>query len=162
MFWRKTIYSFTYWNVEYYIESKMGRRVWTAVGFGLNVPWGQFGIHGTLNPYSVGWASSHGCIRMNNKDVAELYEIIAIGTKVTIVDGVYGSFGKGLRTLKSGMYGADVLEIQKKLKKLGFFNRKSKWKIWGRNRKSSTKILQRKWLIFKKNNRYRITKTYGV
>lgn len=26
---------------------------------GINVPWGQFGIHGTLDPYSLGWASSH-------------------------------------------------------------------------------------------------------
>ena len=57
---------------------------------GLNVPWGNFGIHGTLNPQSVGWASSHGCIRMNNDEVAELYKNVLIGTKVTIVDGVYG------------------------------------------------------------------------
>ena len=26
---------------------------------GLNVPWGKFGIHGTQNPNSVGWPSSH-------------------------------------------------------------------------------------------------------
>lgn len=89
---------------------------------GLDVPWGQFGIHGTLDKYSVGWASSHGCIRMNKDEVAELYSIVPIGTKVTIIDGVYGAFGRGLRNLKSGMYGSDVLEIQKKLKDLGFFN----------------------------------------
>ena len=112
----------------------------------------SFGIHGTLNRNSLGWASSHGCIRMNNNEVAELYKIVPIGTKVTIIDGVYGAFGKGLRNLKSGMYGSDVLEIQKKLKKLGFFNRKSKWKIWYRNRKGCTKILQRKRIIYKKNN----------
>lgn len=88
---------------------------------GLNVPWGDFGIHGTLEPDSLGWASSHGCIRMDNNEVAELYKIIPIGTKVTIVDGPYGAFGKGFRYLKSGMYGSDVLEIQKKLKELGFF-----------------------------------------
>lgn len=103
-------------------KAKWGEGFRAEVGFGLNVPWGQFGIHGTLNPYSVGWASSHGCIRMNNEDVAEVYKIVPIGTKVIIVDGVYGAFGKRLRTLKSGMYGADVLEIQKKLKELGFFN----------------------------------------
>ena len=124
----------------------MGRRIWTEVGFGLNVPWGDFGIHGTLDPNSVGWASSHGCIRMNNKDVAELYKIIPTGTKVTIVDGIYGAFGKGFRNLKSGMYGSDVMEIQKRLKELGFFKRKSEWEVWSRNRKSSTKILQRKWI----------------
>ena len=88
---------------------------------GLNVPWGKFGIHGTLDPYSVGWASSHGCIRMNNKDVAELYKIVPYGTRVTIVNGPYKDFGTGFRNLKSGMYGQDVLQIQKKLKELGFF-----------------------------------------
>lgn len=88
---------------------------------GLNVPWGQFGIHGTLDKTSLGWASSHGCIRMENSEVAELYKIIPIGTKVTIVDGPYGPFGKGFRYLKSGMYGSDVFEIQKRLKELGFF-----------------------------------------
>ena len=85
---------------------------------GLNVPWGKFGIHGTLDPYSVGWASSHGCIRMNNDDVAELYKIVPIGTKVIIRNGPYGDFGTGFRDLKSGMYGADVMEIQKRLKEL--------------------------------------------
>ena len=79
---------------------------------GFNVPWGNFGIHGTTEMYSVGWNSSHGCIRMNNDEVAEIYKYIPIGTKVTIVDGVYGAFGKGFRNLKSGMYGSDVLEIQ--------------------------------------------------
>lgn len=88
---------------------------------GLNVPWGNFGIHGTLEPYSVGWASSHGCIRMNNNDVAELYKVVPVGTKVVIVDGPYGNFGKGFRNLKSGMYGSDVMQIQKTLKELGFF-----------------------------------------
>ena len=88
---------------------------------GLNVPWGNFGIHGTTQKGSIGWASSHGCIRMKNNEVAELYKMISYGTEVTIVDGVYGAFGKGFRYLKSGMYGADVYEIQKRLKKLGFF-----------------------------------------
>ena len=88
---------------------------------GFNVPWGNFGIHGTTEMYSVGWNSSHGCIRMNNDEVAEIYKYIPIGTKVTIVDGVYGAFGKGFRNLKSGMYGSDVMKIQKRLTELGFF-----------------------------------------
>ena len=100
----------------------MGRRLSEEVGYGLNVPWGDFGIHGTLNKYSVGWASSHGCIRMNNDEVAKLYKILPIGTKVIITDGPYGAFGKGFRNLKSGMYGSDVLEIQKKLAKEGLFS----------------------------------------
>ena len=89
---------------------------------GFDVPWGKFGIHGTLEKYSIGWASSHGCIRMDNAEVAELYKIIPIGTKVTIIDGVYGPFGKGFRDLKSGMYGSDVKQIQEKLKELGLFH----------------------------------------
>lgn len=89
---------------------------------GLNVPWGQFGIHGTLDLYSVGWASSHGCIRMKNEEVAELYDIVPYGTKVVIVNGSYGDFGTGFRNLKSGMYGSDVKRIQLKLKELGFFH----------------------------------------
>ena len=129
---------------------------------GLNVPWGKFGIHGTLDPYSVGWASSHGCIRMNNDDVAELYKIVPIGTKVIIRNGPYGDFGAGFRDLKSGMYGSDVMQIQKKLKELGYFTGTPNRKIWSRHRESSPKILHRKWTICKKNNRCGITKTYGV
>ena len=64
-------------------------------------------------------------VNTSNDEVAELYKTVPIGTKVTIVDGVYRNFGKGFRDLKSGMYGADVMEIQKKLKELGFFVRKS-------------------------------------
>lgn len=90
-------------------------------GYGFNVPWGKFGIHGTTEIYSVGWASSHGCIRMNNKEVAELYSFIPIGTKVTVVDGAYREFGRGFRDLKSGMYGSDVKVIQEKLREEGFF-----------------------------------------
>ena len=49
-----------------------------------------------------------------------------------------------------------------KLKELGFFTRNTKWKIWTRNRKCSTKVLQTKWTLCKENNRYRASKTYGV
>ncbi len=133
-----------------------------GVGSGLNVPWGNFGIHGTLEKYSVGWASSHGCIRMKNNEVAELYKLIPIGTEVIIVDGPYGPFSKGFRNLKSGMYGSDIKEIQQRLKDLGFFNRNSKWKIWRRNRKCSAEILQSKWFICKKDNRHWLAKAYGL
>ncbi len=88
---------------------------------GFNVPWGKFGIHGTIYPNSIGWSSSKGCIRMFNKDVKELYKIVPHGTKVTIIDGPYGSFGRGIRILDPGEYGADVMEVQKKLKELGYY-----------------------------------------
>ncbi len=117
---------------------------------GLDVPWGKFGIHGTLNSDSVGWASSHGCIRMKNEEVAELYKIVTIGTKVTIIDGVYGNFGKGLRNLKSGMYGSDVMEIQKKLKELGYFTGKVNGKFGEETEKAVQKYCEENGLYSRK------------
>lgn len=89
---------------------------------GLNVPWGEYGIHGTIYPETIGRTSSHGCIRMLNKDIKSLYSYIPIGTTVTIIDGPYGVWGRGFRTLKPGMRDSDVMEIQKKLKELGYYN----------------------------------------
>lgn len=43
-----------------------------------------YGIHGTRTPASIGFASSHGCVRMFNHDLEELFEWVPIGTKVTI------------------------------------------------------------------------------
>ncbi|MDD7795468.1 L,D-transpeptidase family protein [Clostridium sp. 'White wine YQ'] len=88
---------------------------------GLNVPWGKYGIHGTNNPSSIGSEASHGCIRMFNKDIEELYEKVTVGMIVTIYAGPYGPFGKGLKTLKPGDRGADVLEIQRILKEKGYY-----------------------------------------
>ena len=42
-------------------------------------------IHGTSEEGRIGTPSSHGCIRMKNKDVIELYEKIKIGTLVLIL-----------------------------------------------------------------------------
>ena len=42
------------------------------------------GFHGTPNRESVGRAASHGCVRMYNEDVRELYEIITPGTSVVV------------------------------------------------------------------------------
>lgn len=44
-----------------------------------------YGIHGTNNPSSIGKAVSHGCIRMYNKDVIELFNLVGVGTRVKIV-----------------------------------------------------------------------------
>ena len=42
-------------------------------------------IHGTSEEGRLGTPSSHGCIRMRNKDVIELYKKIKIGTLVLIL-----------------------------------------------------------------------------
>ena len=43
------------------------------------------GFHGTPTPHSVGRAASHGCVRMYNKDVEELFKQVTLGTMVTVV-----------------------------------------------------------------------------
>ena len=88
---------------------------------GLNVPWGKYGIHGTTKPGSIGYAASHGCIRMYSKDVKELYNIVPHGTRVVIVNGLFGPFGGGFKTIEPGDRGSDVMEIQRRLKDLGYF-----------------------------------------
>jgi len=49
---------------------------------GLNVK--GYGIHGTNAPKSVGRASSHGCIRLRNRDVEKLYAMVRVGDTVQI------------------------------------------------------------------------------
>ncbi len=43
------------------------------------------GLHGTPNPDSVGKAASHGCIRMYNNDVKELFDQVSLGTPIIVV-----------------------------------------------------------------------------
>jgi LysM repeat protein len=45
-----------------------------------------YGIHGTIEPDTIGRQVTAGCVRMKNGDVEELYNILVIGTKVVIVD----------------------------------------------------------------------------
>jgi lipoprotein-anchoring transpeptidase ErfK/SrfK len=46
---------------------------------------GQYAIHGTNNPGSIGGFVSHGCIRMYNSDILDLYERVGLGTKVVVL-----------------------------------------------------------------------------
>ncbi|HTL78201.1 MAG TPA: L,D-transpeptidase [Candidatus Babeliales bacterium] len=41
-------------------------------------------IHGTKHEHKVGTAASHGCVRMRNEDVIELFEMVDEGTPVVI------------------------------------------------------------------------------
>ena len=89
---------------------------------GLNVPWGIYGIHGTNKPWSIGSNVSGGCIRMHNSNVEEVYKIVKVGTPVIIVCEPFGPFTYGRNKLQSGSRGSDVMEIQKRLEGLGFYN----------------------------------------
>ncbi len=45
----------------------------------------RYGIHGTIEPDSIGRNASHGCVRMHNEDVGELYKLLIPGkSRVTI------------------------------------------------------------------------------
>jgi len=43
-----------------------------------------FGIHGTNAPSSIGRKASHGCIRMRNRDIEELFELVQVGSVVEL------------------------------------------------------------------------------
>ena len=83
----------------------------------INVPWGGYGIHGTDNPSSIGTAASHGCVRMLNEDVNELYDIVPLGTPVRIVGTTFTG-----RILRPGVEpGEDIAEVQRILQMLGYY-----------------------------------------
>ena len=65
----------------------------TVVAAGQNNPVGTrwlglsrkgYGIHGTNQPRSIGRRASHGCIRMRNSDVEELFELVSVGDVVEL------------------------------------------------------------------------------
>jgi hypothetical protein len=43
-------------------------------------------IHGSPDSESMGVAGSHGCIRMHNADVMDLFDLVPVGTQVDISD----------------------------------------------------------------------------
>lgn len=59
-------------------DNPVGTR-WLGLGFS------GYGIHGTNNDKSIGSAASSGCIRMHNRDVEELCDLVQVGTVVQIM-----------------------------------------------------------------------------
>lgn len=95
-------------------------------GFGtrylsLSVPWGQYGIHGTNRPESIGNNASHGCIRLRVADAEKLYSQVPDWTRVVIEGGPYGPLGDSLRTLRPGDRGSAVQLVQRRLGQQGFY-----------------------------------------
>lgn len=43
-------------------------------------------VHGTGDDQPMGVARSHGCVRMRNRDIIELFELVPAGTVVEIVE----------------------------------------------------------------------------
>lgn len=46
---------------------------------------GQYAIHGTNSPGSIGGFVSYGCIRMFNEDIMDLYQRVNYGTSVVVL-----------------------------------------------------------------------------
>lgn len=43
-----------------------------------------YGIHGTNVPSSIGHNASHGCVRLRNRDVEELFGMVGVGDQVEL------------------------------------------------------------------------------
>jgi len=68
-----------------------------------------YGIHGTNNPKSIGKRASHGCIRMRNRDVEDLFERVAVGDVVELrgvrdaeIAQIFGGSEPAVATIAAG------------------------------------------------------------
>jgi N-acetyl-anhydromuramyl-L-alanine amidase AmpD len=87
----------------------------------LSCKWAPYGIHGTDQPWSIGGAHSHGCIRMHNHDVAEIFDWIKIGTPVDIVGTPYSAYYEEREQVGLGSRGSTVVLVQQQLRELGYY-----------------------------------------
>ena len=85
---------------------------------GINVPWGIYGIHGTNKPWTIGTRSSHGCVRMLNQHVLDLYGLVKMGTPVHII-GILPKVSPRKEVGRNST-GRDIIAFQFALRKAGF------------------------------------------
>lgn len=102
------------WTITVKVENPGGP--FGARWMRLSIDWGGYGIHGTDEPSSIGQAVSHGCVRMYNQDVIEVYDRVQIGTVVRVIGNAYTG-----RLLSEGTSGYNVAEVQRKLSVLGYY-----------------------------------------
>jgi lipoprotein-anchoring transpeptidase ErfK/SrfK len=70
-------------NLPLSIPGGSPRNPMGAAAMGLNR--GNYAIHGTNDPGSIGHFVSHGCIRMFNEDILDLYRRAHVGTEVHVL-----------------------------------------------------------------------------
>ncbi len=46
----------------------------------------RYGIHGTIEPHSIGQNASLGCVRMHNADVESLYDLLVVGHSTITIE----------------------------------------------------------------------------
>ena len=90
------------WHGRAYIAQKHIRPAWTSVpgktrtipggsprnpmgAAAMGLDRGNYAIHGTNDPGSIGGFVSHGCIRMYNADIMDLYRRTPVGTEVNVL-----------------------------------------------------------------------------
>lgn len=67
-------------------ENILGTR-WMAIEATGDTPDASgYGIHGTWDNTTIGQSVSRGCVRMRNADVEELYTLLPVGTRITIIE----------------------------------------------------------------------------
>jgi lipoprotein-anchoring transpeptidase ErfK/SrfK len=85
----------TYYSPGVVIEPGAGNPLGTR-WMGLNSK--GLGIHGTNSPDSIGHNASHGCIRLRNRDIEELFVRLKVGDRVSLIaersDEVAQIFGR--------------------------------------------------------------------
>jgi lipoprotein-anchoring transpeptidase ErfK/SrfK len=64
-------------------------------------------IHGTNHPWSVGEATSAGCIRLFNQDILDLHERVDAGTRVVVLSEDEAGKGTAPPSAMAGATGAD-------------------------------------------------------
>ena len=95
------------WSGELWVSSKQANPTWrptarmrrenpglpVSVGPGPRNPlgpraiylgWGEYRIHGTNAPHTVGSAASSGCFRLHNADAIDLFDRVHIGAPVIV------------------------------------------------------------------------------
>lgn len=65
-------------------KMRLFRRVRTSHGY--TYVYTAYGIHGTNQPWVIGTMASHGCIRLYNHDILELWPQVPLGTMVVTRD----------------------------------------------------------------------------
>ncbi len=90
------------WHGRAYVAQKLVRPAWSArPGVTPTIPGGSprnpmgeavlgldrgnYAIHGTNNPASIGGFVSHGCVRMYNADIVDLYQRVPVGAPVVVL-----------------------------------------------------------------------------
>ena len=89
------------WQGQARIARKLVQPAWRDAGGGPRIPGGSpqnpmgaavlglnrgnYAIHGTNDPASIGGFVSHGCIRMHNADILDLYQRVSLGDEVIVL-----------------------------------------------------------------------------